>query len=77
MAYVLDGMAMKDRDMEQEANRFACELLMPFDMLVSDVKAAKLDLTDDAALGKLAKKYAVPVGVLAFHLGVLRGEGEI
>lgn len=64
-------------DINAEANRFARELLMPFDWLVEDVKAMRLDITDDAAMAKLAKKYAVPIGVLAFHLGELQAEGSL
>lgn len=58
-----------DDDMEREANEFAMELLMPSAWLKRD--AAGIDMGDDEALAKLAKKYKVPVGLLCIRLGQL------
>lgn len=58
-----------------EANAFAMELLMPFDWIVRD--AADLCLTDDDGIAKLAKRYRVPVSVMAVRLGEVRRELEV
>jgi len=55
---------------EEEANEFAMELLMPSEWLARD--AGDLDLTDDIAVATLAKKYQVPAATLAFRVGELR-----
>ncbi len=59
-------------EMEDEANLFALELLMPFDWIVRD--AAGIDLTDDKAVEKLAKKYAVPTATMAIRIGQIYDE---
>jgi|GEM_PF-6840777 len=58
--------------MEIEANAFAMELLMPFDWIIRD--AVGIDLTDEAAVAKLAKKYRVPAVTMAVRIGGLRAE---
>ncbi len=61
--------------MDQEANAFAMELLMPADWLRADIeKMGGIDLTDDAALAKLAKKYRVSPQVMAIRIGELRND---
>lgn len=57
---------------DQEANDFALELLMPADWLLRD--AHGLDLTDDEGVAKLARKYKVPTAAMAYRLGELRAE---
>lgn len=61
-----------DASMEHEANIFAMELLMPFDLVVQDMKG--LDLTDDQELEKLATRYRVPRGVMAMRIADVRAE---
>jgi Zn-dependent peptidase ImmA (M78 family) len=61
--------SLSAQQMEDEANRFACELLMPYDQLMEDIKG--VDLTDDAAWKTLASKYQVPVATMALHVGIL------
>jgi len=61
--------------MENEANAFAMELLMPFDWIVRDARG--LDLCDERAVEKLAKKYRVATTVMAVRIGEVRREMEI
>lgn len=61
---------MNVADCEIEANAFAMELLMPFDWIVRD--AVGIDLTDDAAVAKLAKRYQVPTVTMAARIGEVR-----
>lgn len=65
-----EQMAMTARQMDIEANAFAMELLMPFDWIVRD--AANLDLDDEKAVLRLAKKYKVAPFTMAFRLGEVR-----
>ena len=60
------------KDMEAEANAFAMELLMPFDWIVRD--AANLDLDDEAAVARLAKRYRVSTTTMAIRIGEVRAE---
>lgn len=60
---------------DSEANAFAMELLMPFDWIVRD--AARLDLCDERAVEKLAKKYRVAPTVMAVRIGEVRRELEM
>lgn len=63
---------MDTETQDAEANLFALELLMPFDWIVKD--AAGVDLTDDAAIEKLAKKYGVPAATMAIRIGQIYEE---
>lgn len=56
--------------MHDEANAFAMELLMPFDLILRD--AANIDLCDDGAVEKLAKRYRVPVAAMAARISEVR-----
>lgn len=51
---------------EAEANIFAMYLLVPDTLLE---KEPLIDLTDDNALARMAKRYKVPMGVMAARLG--------
>lgn len=62
------------RAMEIEANAFAMELLMPFDWIARDAEG--IDICDDRAVTKLAKKYAVPPFTMAYRIGEIRRELE-
>ena len=58
--------------MEREANYFAMCLLMPEEWLRRDVEAiGGVDIEDDVAMTKLAKKYKVSVTLMAMRLGQL------
>lgn len=57
--------------MEVEANAFAMELLMPEKFLRDDIGPEGVDLFDDVAVEKLAKKYRVPKSAMAARLAQL------
>lgn len=62
--------------MDAEANVFAMELLMPRESLLADIKKlGGVDIEDDKAMTKLAKKYRVSITVMALRIGQLAGEG--
>ncbi len=57
---------------EEEANKFAYELLMPTRMIKSDIaKLDIFDMTDDKMLSKLAKRYGVSSMMMAIRLNQL------
>ena len=56
---------------EMEANRFAAELLMPFQMLRDDVQDWEFDWTDDYELWARAKRYGVSTQALTYRLDTL------
>jgi len=59
-------------DIEQEANLFAIELLMPTAFLKRDLKAmGGIDFSDDRQIDKLAKRYRVSTSMMAIRLGQL------
>lgn len=67
---------MTNTDLQDaEANAFAMELLMPFDWIVRD--ASGIDLCDERAVEKLAKKYRVAPTVMAVRIGEVRRELEL
>lgn len=53
--------------MDIEANAFAIELLMPWDWIARD--AAGIDVEDEKAVARLAKKYRVSNNVMALRIG--------
>ena len=53
---------------EIEANRFAAELLMPFDMVIDDLIAWDLDIEDESELKVLADRYQVSIQALTFRV---------
>ena len=53
--------------MDAEANAFAMALLMPEHLVRKYAKG--IDLFDDEAVGRLAKRFKVPVTVAAIRLG--------
>ena len=57
---------------EKEANLFAAELLMPASFLRGDVKEiGVVDLDDERALAKLARRYGVSTQAMTFRLAYL------
>lgn len=60
-------MAKKDKQLEDEANLFACLLLMPKKFIEEDMKKG-YDLGDNKAMLALAKKYDVPLSALVFRI---------
>lgn len=64
--------------MEQEANLFAMELLMPAEWLRADVqKLGGVDIEDTNTIHKLAKKYRVSDSVMVLRLGQLSMDNTI
>ena len=53
---------------EMEANRFAAELLMPYDMIVEDLMGSALDIEDEGALRELGERYRVSMQALTLRL---------
>jgi len=53
---------------EIEANRFAAELLMPFDMIMTDLRERNIDAEDEDELKQLAQKYQVSVQALTHRI---------
>ncbi|MCY4427675.1 MAG: ImmA/IrrE family metallo-endopeptidase [Halieaceae bacterium] len=53
---------------EIEANRFAAELLMPYDMIVEDLMGVALDIEDEGALKELGDRYRVSIQALTLRL---------
>lgn len=61
-------MAVSDAE-EREANYFAMCLLMPEQFVRDEVKKmGGIDITDDIALNKLARKFGVSDGMMAMRL---------
>jgi Zn-dependent peptidase ImmA (M78 family) len=52
---------------EIEANRFAAELLMPFDMITSDL-VELIDVEDETEIRRLAEKYQVSVQAMTHRV---------
>lgn len=59
---------------EIEANRFAAELLMPYRMLMDDLKGRDIDLENEETISKLAKKYGVSVQAMTHRITNLMEE---
>lgn len=58
---------------EEEANLFAMSLIMPEAFVRDEVrKMGGLDLCSDKAIKKLADRFQVPMGMMAFRLAQLR-----
>ncbi len=56
---------------EIEANRFAAELLMPQAMMAKDLVGQTIDIEDEEALRKLAKRYRVSLPAITFRISNL------
>lgn len=57
----------EERSIENEANIFACLILMPTQCIKEDL-AEPIDLCDKGFITRLAKKYEVPENAVAFRL---------
>jgi Zn-dependent peptidase ImmA (M78 family) len=56
---------------EIEANRFAAELLMPHDMIMSDLVDHEIDMENEEQLKSLANRYQVSVQALTLRVNNL------
>jgi Zn-dependent peptidase ImmA (M78 family) len=56
--------------MEQEANAFAAALLMPKELLITEIKKFKIDLSDDEddSIRNLAKKFEVSATAMTYRI---------
>ena len=64
-----DGVSSLATDPEEiEANRFAAELLMPYDMIMADLIEYEPDIEDERELWNLADKYAVSLQALMLRI---------
>ena len=53
---------------EIEANRFAAELLIPYEMIMNDVLESDLDIDDEMALRELADRYGVSLQAMMLRI---------
>lgn len=53
---------------EIEANRFAAELLMPYDMIIDDILKDGIDIESETQISILAQKYRVSRQAMAFRI---------
>ncbi|GAA4459312.1 hypothetical protein GCM10023189_32820 [Nibrella saemangeumensis] len=56
---------------EREANAFAAAILMPENLLFSELKKIQFDLNDEAALKELAKQFNVSLPAITYRLSNL------
>ncbi len=63
---------------ENEANRFACELLMPEKMFIESVRnlfpLGVMDFEDDQNIKNLSDEYEVSIQVILMRLKQLKGK---
>jgi len=57
--------------MEQEANAFASAILMPTDLLRKEIQLTKLNLMDDDAIEKLARRFDVSTTAMSIRISGL------
>lgn len=53
---------------EIEANRFAAELLMPYNLVMADLLECEIDLEDEDEIRRLAKKYEVSLQAMTHRI---------
>lgn len=59
-------------EIEQDANVFALLLLMPKEMIESDLKSTQFDLADDEPLKSICKKYQVTMTAFTYRIQLLK-----
>ena len=70
-----DAVSAQATDPEEvEANRFAAELLMPFEMITADLAGFDLDIEDEAELREMAKRYGVSPQALTLRISSIVDE---
>jgi Zn-dependent peptidase ImmA (M78 family) len=70
-------MSRQAKDMEQEANLFACLLLMPSKFIKQDIDEMEIDLggvkkSGEDELMKLCKKYGVSLTALTYRIAYFK-----
>jgi Zn-dependent peptidase ImmA (M78 family) len=58
---------------EIEANRFAAELLMPFDMIMADLRERDIDAENEQDIKQLAERYQVSLQAMTHRITNLLG----
>lgn len=53
---------------EIEANRFAAELLIPYDLIMADLLKHNIDMENEEEIKQLARKYEVSVQAMTFRI---------
>jgi len=61
--------AIQIQRMNHEANLFAMELLMPFDLIKKDIDG--IDFEDQNEINRLARKYKVSSSIMAIKIGMV------
>ena len=70
-----DELSSQATDFEEiEANRFAAELLMPYDMFSDDIKRYRPDIEDENELRQLANRYGVSLQALTLRIQNVSGK---
>lgn len=64
---------IRDKKIEQEANTFACLLLMPKELIQKDLEN-EIDLAEGNFFIELAKKYDVPLNALVYRISLLKNK---
>lgn len=71
-------MSVMSLEEENEANRFACELLMPEKMFIESVRnlfpLGVMDFEDDQNIKNLSDEYEVSIQVILMRLKQLKGK---
>ena len=65
----VSGRAIDDNEIE--ANQFAAELLMPFDLLIQEIRKLPRDIGAEDAIAKLAERFQVSEQAMTFRLSGL------
>lgn len=69
-----DGVSSLGGDPEEiEANRFAAELLIPFEMLAGDLLVRDIDVENEGEIKILAKKYQVSLQAMTLRITNILG----
>lgn len=64
-----DGVSSQATDPEEiEANRFAAELIMPYDMIMDDLMRYQSDIEDERELRELAERYGVSLQAMTLRI---------
>ena len=70
-----DGLSSQARDPEEiEANRFAAEVLMPYNMMIDDLRRYQPDIEDENALREIAGRYEVSLQAMTLRIRSIVGD---
>lgn len=67
-----DGLSAQGFDRQEiEANRFAAEILVPWDLLTSELRDRSFDVEDETLVAELARTFQVSRQMMAIRIGEL------